>query len=781
MKFFLSLCLLVFTGQSLFCQQLIQGRVTDAQTREPVSRASVLLPNSAKGGTLTDISGRFSIRVEATTDSLWITCTGYQSQKVALKSAELWIALEPSLSTLNEVVVSARREQQSRKEVPAAISKVSNSVIQDTRATSLYQLLNKVSGVYMVNLGNEQHTMAIRQPIGYNALYLYLEDGLPIRPVGIFNHNALYEINMNEVKDMEVIKGPASSLYGSNSIGGAVNFNTQNPSLGNSGHFSVQGDTYNYSRIDGAGGSHTGKLGVYVSGYAAHQQNSWQDYTNFDKYSGTLKTTYDLNAGTRFTLMGTYNFLNTQTPGSLDSTRFYNRSYASNQRFTYRKVNAFRASARVDRVWNNQNASFLTLFFRDNSTGQLPAYYIQDIRDQQRQYLRSAGQENDLSFRSYGFLMQHRAGFKFLNSELVAGLYLDHSPSSFQATYLQIQKDVLRNYYTGYTNTDSLIDHYRLNLFNSAAYMQYEMHPVTPLRIVAGLRYDHLVYDFRNQLPPSQTKYKQQEQNNYNVLAPKIGATYDFGKGKGLYTNFSVGFQPPETSTLYSSRQLVPLKQATFYNYELGGWMPLLQNKLNLELSFYDLEGKNEIISVLMPDNSTQNQNAAATRHMGVEYTLTYFPSSQWLFRFSGTNARHTYVQYSEIQSGQTYTYNGQRMSNAPNWIANTELSWKPSFMHGFRSSIEWQHIGAYATGLVKNSPYQGYDFFNLRLGYDLKGNFAKGTGIWLNVLNLGNKLYATNVIGNQYGLTYTAAAPRTFSIGLKYSFADQKSLHREN
>jgi hypothetical protein len=64
----------------------------------------------------------------------------------------------------------------------------------------------------MSNIGNEQHMMAIRQPISTSAYYLYLEDGLPIRPMGIFNHNALLEINQFNVESVEVVKGPVS-LY----------------------------------------------------------------------------------------------------------------------------------------------------------------------------------------------------------------------------------------------------------------------------------------------------------------------------------------------------------------------------------------------------------------------------------------------------------------------------------------------------------------------------------------------------------------------------------------
>ena len=83
----------------------------------------------------------------------------------------------------------------------------------------------------MVDLGNEQHTMSIRRPIDYGASYLYLEDGVPIRASGVFNHNALLEINQFNLQNIEVVKGPVSSLYGPEAVGGAINLISQKPSL----------------------------------------------------------------------------------------------------------------------------------------------------------------------------------------------------------------------------------------------------------------------------------------------------------------------------------------------------------------------------------------------------------------------------------------------------------------------------------------------------------------------------------------------------------------------
>lgn len=110
-----------------------------------------------------------------------------------------------------------------------------------------------------------------------------------------------------------------------------------------------------------------------MAGYATHQEKGWQDYTDFDKYSLSAKVSYPLGADSKLTVYGTYNYLNTQTPGNLDSARFYNRSYSSNQRFAYRRVNAFRASSRLDHNWNDDNHTFLTLFSETIPPGNYPA------------------------------------------------------------------------------------------------------------------------------------------------------------------------------------------------------------------------------------------------------------------------------------------------------------------------------------------------------------------------------------------------------------------------
>jgi len=158
--------------------------------------------------------------------------------RIALSSLALLISVlgwgqqkDSITQTLDPVIVTGNKLSQLRTEAPIAISIISSKIIQQTQAPRIDYLLNKVSGVYMPSIGGEQHMMSIRQPISLKGLYLYLEDGLPIRTSGLFSSNALIEINTSNIHAIEIIKGPASALYGAEAIGGIINILSEKPTI----------------------------------------------------------------------------------------------------------------------------------------------------------------------------------------------------------------------------------------------------------------------------------------------------------------------------------------------------------------------------------------------------------------------------------------------------------------------------------------------------------------------------------------------------------------------
>jgi len=112
-------------------------------------------------------------------------------------------------------------------------------------------------------------------------------------------------------------------------------------------------------------------------------------------------------------------------------------------------------------------------------------------------------------------------------------------------------------------------------------------------------------------------------------------------------------------------------------------------------------------------------------------------------------------------------------MPSAPRWIWNSEISYYPKWAKGFRTSIEWQHVSKWYQNQVNTVEYKGYELLNFRASYQWKG-----IELFTNVMNLTDALYATNASrGNAVTdrTTFTPAAPRTFVLGLQYSFVSKK------
>jgi outer membrane receptor protein involved in Fe transport len=240
-------------------------------------------------------------------------------------------------------------------------------------------------------------------------------------------------------------------------------------------------------------------------------------------------------------------------------------------------------------------------------------------------------------------------------------------------------------------------------------------------------------------------------------------ALLNFSDRIGVYANYSEGFVPPQVTEMYTGVKVPNLSPSVFYNYEAGGWAAIIKNKLSADFSVYKLNGTNEIISVKLDDGSYANQNAGKTLHRGIEFGLNATPVKIISFRFSGTYSKHEFVEYTEKGT----SYNGFEMNNAPHWIYNTELWYKPLFVRGLRIGAEWQHIGRYFADPRNTASYAGYDVLNLRTGYQFKG-----MELWLNVLNATGKYYSYITTKSAFGYSYQLGEPRNIDLGISYDLA---------
>lgn len=667
--------------------------------------------------------------------------------------------------TLATIVITANREGESINNTPAAISKINAQDIEDKHATFIGQVLNQAPGVRMNDLGNEQHMMSIRQPITTAAVYQYLEDGLSIRPVGVFNHNALYEVNLAGIDNIEILRGPASSLYGSNAIGGTINFLTKAPSLTPTANIGLRASSEGYRRLD-AGASNTfdseyGEHGLRISAYASDRGNSWQDHAESNKQSVTLRHDWHISDATQLKNIVSYNHLKADMTGSLNTDDYNKRPGYSYQTFTYREVDATRISSQLSHSWSDQQQSQATLYYRDNTTDQNPSYNIRtDIKNGKPTGTYS-GQTTYNAFQSYGWNLQHSMNFDQV--KLIVGAMADHSPNQAKTNDIEVFRDPNTLVYTGYKQRQLLRD-FNVDVNNQALYSQINWQAIENLKLVAGARYDWISYDYDNKLTPSKVTGAPDEKRNFHKASPQLGFVWNVTPDMDLYSNWSQGFVPPEVSSLYGANLVTPdLKEAIFNNIDAGLRFKLFDDRLDGEITLYRLNGKDEVISYTKPDNTREPRNAGKTLHQGVEIGGTWKISDLYdqRLKLSGSWSKH---EYKEFQPSSVLDYSGNTMPSAPKTFGTVEYQIKPT--PELLLSAEGVYVGSYWINDANTEKYDGHTILNLRANYR-KAAYE----IYGQILNATDVHYAESTSFSNNQVSYTPAAPRTYLVGLSYHF----------
>ena len=661
---------------------------------------------------------------------------------------------DTSYTQLATIVVSANKLKEKRIESPVAISILSPKTVDEAKAQRIDFLLNKVSGVYMPTIGNEQHMMSIRQPISLKGLYLYLEDGMPIRTSGLFSSNALIEMNSSNIHSIEIIKGPASALYGAEAIGGVVNILTTPVPSKADAFISTQITNTGFKKLDLSWGAPTKTGGWMISGAWTDQKNGITDYSDFNKKALSVKRTFRLNEKLKGYQNLQYINYYTQMTGSLDSIKFFQKNFGSQQSFTFRKIDALRFRQNIDYNWNAHSNTTFNFMYRNNTMDQNPAYLIASTANPTK----FKGQVNSNHFDAYVLDLQHVWSIPMLSSKIMLGGYWDITNQNLMANYIDIVKDTSIGKFTKYTypSRDSLITNYNTEISNKAIYFNYIANLNKAIRLNMTMRYDNFEYLFNNLLPIGTPSAK----NNFTQFTPKLGLTYN-QRWWGGYLNYSKGFVPPQITEIYNAIRVPYLLPQNFSNIEIGSWYQ--SKKLSAEISIYSLQGKNEIISVRQTDGVNLNQNSGATSHMGIEYQIRYQLAPSMDISLNGSNTKHKYLN----TSIKGVDVSGKEMNAAPNLFNNLSFNWKPTKL--IRSSLEWIHQSAYYMDETNATKYPGFNLLNARFGLQFKKS-----EIWLNVLNLTNTYYSTMATKNfsvkgSSAYSYYLGEPRAITIGWKW------------
>ncbi|RAV28956.1 TonB-dependent receptor [Sinomicrobium soli] len=306
-KIFTLIYAILFAGLSVsFGQQYIEGKVVDAGDGQPLPGATIKVRGSTEG-TTTDFNGVFSLKFTGNYPlRLQFSYLGYQSRELTVSREEfLSVGLSPSSAFLAEVVVSARRRDETALEVPIPVSVVGGGKIEETGAFNVNRVKELVPTVQLYSSNPRNTTLNIR---GLGSTFGLTNDGID-PGVGFYVDGVYYArpavttLDFIDIDRIEVLRGPQGTLFGKNTTAGAFNITTRKASFDPSSSFETSFGKYGFVQAKSSvtGGLIADKLAGRISFSGTHRNGTIYNVAR-DEHVNTLN-----NIGFRGQLLFTPN------------------------------------------------------------------------------------------------------------------------------------------------------------------------------------------------------------------------------------------------------------------------------------------------------------------------------------------------------------------------------------------------------------------------------------------------------------------------------------------
>lgn len=663
---------------------------------------------------------------------------------------------------LPAVTVTGTREKTLLSETPSSVGVIDRNTIDFTRPSHPQQLLGQIPGVAIAVTNGEGHTTAIRQGFTTGPMYLFLEDGIPVRATGNFNHNALYELNLLSAGGVEVVRGIGSALYGSDAIGGLVNVLSRTPREIAGADFSVEAGSFGWGRI--LGGIDSGRRGpnaLRVDLNLTHT-DGWRDRTAYDRQSMNLRWDHEYDSQTLVkTILGiTQIDQQTGANSALPQDLYLNNPTVNLRSAAYRKVDALRLSSAIDKDLGQGMQLSFTPYFRDNRMDLSGSFNFP-----------TNSRIENTQVQSYGLMTKFRQNFSDkMRTRLIAGLDLDISPSQRQEDKITLLTDTVagQTRYYSYTLGQRIYD-YEVSYKSAAPYLHVELSPTDALRVTAGLRYDYASMSMQNRLGQNTNVngFYQIADNavNFARLSPKLGLTWVLSESSHAFMSYNQGFRTPSENQLFRSgaTAVTPavaaaaLRPILAEQFELG--VRGNAQQWSYELVLYQLNKRDDLLSQRDSSGVAVQTNNGSTQHQGVELGLGRELMPKLRVDLAASYAKHRYREW--IISAANYS--GNEIENAPRLLTNLRLTWQP--VVSTQAQLEWVELGSYyLEASNQQGKYAGHRQFNARMSTQLDRHWS----CFARITNLADKRYADSASYTSSMAMYSPGLPRAIYLGVQ-------------
>lgn len=745
------------------------GHVKDAQTGEHVPFVVI----KVKGTTIvttTDNTGHFFLKnLPEGTFGIEARYLGYSSQTINVtikknKSQEVNFTLNPSDTDIDEVVVSANRNETKRSMAPNLVNVIGSKVFDITQSTCLAKGLNFQPGV---------RTEDDCQNCGFTQVRINGLDGhysqilVDSRPV-FSSLNGVYgleQIPANMIDRVEVVRGGGSALFGASAIGGTINIITKEP-LHNSAtfahNFMSQGGANSFDNVTTGNVSlvtNDNKAGVYAYGQTRTRQGYDYDGDGFTELPELNNQTFGLNS---FLRLNPYSKLSLQYHGIHEFRRGGN------------KLNQAPHEANIaEQVEHNIQGGGLTYdFYSPNEKNRLSAYFSFQTTARKSYYGGiGEGTEEDKETAEKAYGTTH-------NFTYVAGTQYVHSFDKllFMPSDLTLggeyNFDGLKDFIIGYDR------HFKQNVRIGSFFFQNEWKNKQWSFLVGGRLDKHNLVDHIIFSPRANLRFNPTD--NVNLRITYAGG---FRAPQAFDEDLHVGVVGGERLVTTLAKNLKEERSNSFsVSADLYHRFGNVQTNLLIEGFYTDLNNVFALRQLSQPDaqgNTVQERyNAYGAKVLGlnIEGKATF---TRWFSLQAGVTLQQSHYNEAIAWNDEVPEQKFKKMMRTPNIYGYFTASFTP--IKRLTASVTGNYTGSMLVGhaagsgvdepVAVNTP--NFMEVNMKLAYDFPIykyiNLQVNGGIQ-NITNAYQKDFDKGW-NRDSGYIYGPSLPRSYFVGVKVSY----------
>ena len=645
------------------------------------------------------------------------------------------------------------------EQVPAAVTVVSQDEIQLGRQQlGLDEALTRVPGLFMQNRYNFAQDLRIsmrgfgsRAAFGVRGIKI-LVDGIPeTLPSG---ETQVDSIDLGATRNVEVIRGPSSSLYG-NASGGVISIaSEQGPEVPFISARVAAGE-YNFQKVQLKAGGQTDLVNYFLSlsdteidGYRAHSE------AENTQFSGRFN--FDLgDERNLLAIVSTTDQPVSNDPGGINEAQALADPSSARDRNVLYDTGEALDQQRVGLVYSAPVG--------DNGELSARAYLLQrDFKNKLPQFPVADAVDLDRSLAGGGLTYTYSGTLGGMPNRVIVGFDADD------------QSDERRRFLNMEGTLGALLFNQDEDFTSRGVFIQDELSLSERVQLTFGLRYDEVEYTVTDNFLSDGDDSGNRELDD---VSPMLGVLYNLSPSVNLYGTISTAFETPSTTDLANPtggggfNQALDPQSATNYEVGLRG---TVGERHYYEVAVFDIDVDDEIIP-FDADGRTFFQNAGRSSRTGLEFSWVSNPTDR-----IRTSIAYSYGSF-EFDEFQVISFDAMGVptidsdfagNNIPGTVEHL-LFGEISYTHpsGWFGALDLLYVGEQFANNANTVEVDSYTVANLRVGFER----AVGSTIvspFLGINNLFDEDYNANIRLNAFGGRYFEPAPdQNIYAGVTVSF----------